>query len=119
MDENTYRIKKVKSLVIILLMALIHFALSALIVPATLLVGSNPSVEQPEPSLAFKALVVATTILHFPIISQSFYSRNWFPGGWIYIPIFINSLIWATGIFSVYYVFKKIRKKNTDGKRKS
>lgn len=118
MDENTYRNQKMKSLAIIVLMALIHFALSALIVPVTLTVGSNLSVDQAEPSLVLKALVVATRILHFPIISQSLYSRNWFPGGWIYIPIFMNSLLWATGIFSLYYVFKKIRKKKTNAKRK-
>lgn len=118
MDENTYRNQKMKGLAIILVMALIHFALSALIVPATLTVGSSVSVEQAEPSLTFKTLVVATRILHFPIISQSWYSRRWFPGGWIYIPIFINSLLWATGIFLLHYVYKNLKKKKTNGKRK-
>ena len=118
MDENTYRNQKMKWLAIILALALFHFALSALIVPAALTVGSTVSAEQPEPSSAFKTLVVVTRVLHFPIISQSWYSRQWFPGGWIYIPIFINSLLWATGIFSLYVVVKKIKKKKTNGKRK-
>jgi len=110
-----------KRFVIILLIALIHFALSVLIVPATLTMGSSVSVEQPEPSSAFKTLVLATRTLHFPMISHSWYSRHWFPGGWVYIPIFVNSLLWAAGIYSLLYIytaFKKLKKKKTDGSRK-
>jgi len=92
-------------------MALIHFALSVLIVPAALTVGSAVSAERPEPSSVFKALVVTTRILHFPIISQSLYSRHWFPGGWINIPIFFNSLIWAGGIYTLFFLYKKLKKK--------
>ena len=117
MDENTYRNTKMKGLAIFILIALIHFALSALIVPATLAVGGTPNFEQSEPSLTFKALVLATRVLHFPIISKSLYSRNWFPGGWIYIPIIINSLLWATGILSLHWVYKKIKEKKNNGKR--
>jgi hypothetical protein len=118
MDENTIRNQKMKGLVVIFLIALIHFGLSALIVPATLTFVDSTGVEQSEPSLTFKILVLATRTLHFPIISQSWYSRNWFPGGWIYIPVFINSLIWAAGIFTLHYAYKKIKKKKTNGKRK-
>ena len=100
-----------KSIVIILVIALIHFALSGLIVPATLMMSSSMSIEQLEPSSAFKTLVVTTRILHFPIISQSLYSRHWFPGGWINIPIFFNSLLWGGGIFSLRYIYKKLKKK--------
>ena len=100
-----------KSIVIILVIALIHFALCVLIVPAALTVGSAVSVKQPEPSSAFKTLVVTTRILHFPIISQSLYSRHWFPGGWINIPIFFNSLLWGGGIFSLRYIYKKLKEK--------
>ena len=85
--------------------------------PATLAVGGTPGYEQMEPGFAFKALVLATRVLHYPIISKSLYSRKWFPGGWIYIPILINSLLWASGIFSLRWVYKKIKKKKTNGKR--
>ena len=117
MDENTYRNQKMKGLVIFILIALIHFALSALVVPVTLAVGGAPSYEQSEPGLTFKALVLATRVLHYPIIAKSLYSSHWFPGGWIYIPIFINSLLWATGIFSLHWIYKKIKEKKTNGKR--
>ena len=118
MDENKLRKPRIKGLVIISLIALIHFALSALIVPVTLTVGGGPSYEQSEPSLTFKSLAMATRVLNFPIISQSLYSRHWFPGGWIYIPIFLNSLLWAAGIFSLYWIYKNIKKKKANGKRK-
>jgi hypothetical protein len=100
-----------KKFAIIILIALIHFALSVLIVATALSVGSAVTTEHAQPTLAFKALVVATKILHFPIISQSLYSRHWFPGGWIYIPIFVNSLLWAAGIYFLLYIYKKLRKK--------
>jgi hypothetical protein len=95
-----------------------HFALSVLIVPATLSVGRAVSTEQPEPALAFKSLVVATRILHFPIISQSLYSRYWFPGRWIAIPIFFNSFLWSIGIYLLLYFYNKLKKKKKNGYRK-
>lgn len=107
-----------KKFVIIILIALIHFALSVLIVPAALSVGSAVSTQQGEPSLTFKTLVVATRILHFPIISQSLYSRHWFPGRWIYIPIFLNSFLWSAGIYLLLYFYNKLIKMKKNAYRK-
>jgi len=107
-----------KKFVIITLIALIHFALSVLVVWTSLLVGSAVTAENAEPSLAFKALVLSTKILHYPIITQALYSRHWFPGGWIYFPIFINSLLWAAGIIFLYYIYKKLKNKKANGNRK-
>jgi hypothetical protein len=78
---------------------------SVLIVPAALSVGSAVS-------------TVATRILHFPIISQSLYSRHWFPGRWIYIPIFLNSFLWSAGIYLLLYFYNKLIKKKKNGYRK-
>ncbi len=107
-----------KKFVIIILIALMHFALSVLIVPATFSVGSAVSTEPPGPSLAFKSLVLATRILHFPIISQSLYSRHWFPGRLIAIPIFFNSFLWSIGIYLLLYFSNKLKKKKKNGYRK-
>jgi len=106
-----------KKFAIIILIALIHFALSVFIVSITLSVGSPISAEHSQPSFVFKALVVATKILHYPIISHSLYSRQWFPGGWIHIPIFINSLLSAVGIYSLFYIYTAFKNKfrNTQG----
>ncbi len=107
-----------KKFAIIILIALIHFALSVLIVATALSVGSAVTTEHAQPSLAFKALVVATKILHFPIISQSLYSRHWFPGRWIAIPIFFNSFLWSIGIYLLLYFYNKLKKKKKNGYRK-
>jgi hypothetical protein len=103
---------------IIVLIALIHFALSVSIVAVTLSIGSPLPSGQAQPSLGFKTLVFVTKILHFPIISQAVFSRHWFPGRWIYLPTFVNSLLWAAAICVLLYVHKKVKKKKTDGKRK-
>jgi hypothetical protein len=101
-----------KKLVIFLLIALIHFGLSVLIIPMTMSVAGALNAAQSMPTVGLKTLVAATRILHFPIISQSWYSRQWFPGDWIRIPILINSLLWAGGIYFLVIVFQKIRGKS-------
>jgi hypothetical protein len=97
-----------KKLAIFLLIALSHFALSVVIIPVTLSVAGALNATQSMPTLGLQTLVAATRILHFPIISLSWYSRQWFPGDWIRIPILINSFLWAGGIYFGVIVCKKI-----------
>ena len=97
-----------KNLVIFLIITLIHFGLSVLIIPITMSVAGALNAAQSMPTIGMQTLVAATRILHFPIISLSWYSRQWFPGDWIRIPILINSLLWAGGICFLVFVFKKI-----------
>jgi hypothetical protein len=98
-----------KKLAIFLFITLIHFGLSVLIIPMTMTVAGTLKAAQSMPTVGLKTLVAATRILHFPIISQSWYSRQWFPGDWIRIPILINSLLWAGGIYFLVIIFQKIR----------
>ena len=98
-----------KKLAIFLLIALSHFALSVVIIPVTLSVAGALNAAQSMPTLGLQTLVAATRILHFPIISLSWYSRQWFPGDWIRIPILINSFLWAGGIYFLVIVVRKIR----------
>ncbi len=100
-----------QKLAIFLLIALIHFGLSVLIIPMTRSVAGALNAAQSMPTMGLQALVAATRILHFPIISLSWYSRQWFPGDWIGIPIMINSFLWAGGIYFLVMVGKKIRGK--------
>lgn len=58
-------------------------------------------------ALLGKILVMVTRILYFPIITLSLYSRQWFPGNWIYIPIFANSLVWGSVIYFSFYLWRK------------
>jgi len=87
-----------KKFFVIILIALIHFGASVLIVAISMsvAVGANPV--PAEPTFGFQILVLATRILYFPIITLSWYPRQWFPGNWIYVPIIVNSFIWAGGI---------------------
>ncbi len=100
-----------KKFVIIVLIALIHFGSSLLIIAISMSVATAMNPVSAEPTFGFRILVVATRIIHFPIISLSLYSRQWFPGNWIYVPMLVNSLIWAAGIYVLFMLGKKIREK--------
>jgi len=100
-----------KKLAIFLLIALIHFGLSVVIIPVTMSVAGALNAAQSMPTSGLQTLVAATRMLHFPIISLSWYSRQWFPGDWIRIPMLINSFLWAGGIYFLVIVVRKIRGK--------
>jgi hypothetical protein len=95
----------------IILIALCHFGLCVLIVPMTMAVSSTMISQQPHSSPVIRLLVLLTGILHFPIISLSLYPRMWFPGNWIYLPIAMNSLIVAAGIYFLIIMGRKMFKK--------
>jgi len=75
-----------------------HFTVTNWLVPAamTAAIGDGP-IMQP-PGFIVQATVLITRILHFPVISYNLYNRQWVPGNWIYIPLLINSILWAAGI---------------------
>ena len=89
-----------KKFAIIGLTALVHFGLSILVVSASIWVATAANPVPPEPSPVFRML----------------YSRQWFPGNWIYVPILINSFLWAAGIYLLFLLVKKIGKKADNGK---
>ncbi|MGD9362127.1 MAG: hypothetical protein PVH85_24885 [Desulfobacterales bacterium] len=101
-----------KNFGIFLFIALIHFGLSVVILPITMSVAGNLNAAQTTSTIGLKALVTVTRILHFPIISLSWYSRQWFPGNWIGLPMFINSCLWAAGILGLAIVCRKITGKS-------
>jgi hypothetical protein len=94
----------------VVLIAGTHFALGRLVIPLATnrllaITDNNQTV-----TLVVQLLIWTTRILYFPIISLSLYSREWFPGDLIYIPIIINSLLWGVLIYGVLMVIKKIRR---------
>ena len=91
------------------LLALIHFGSSVLIVAISVSVLTDVDSVPAAPTFGVRLLVAATRILHFPIVSLSWYPRTWFPGNWIYLPIMVNSFIWAAGICALYLLVKKTR----------
>ena len=97
---------------IFLFIALIHFGLSVVIMPITMSVAGTLNAAQSTSTIGLKTLVAVTRILHFPIISLSWYSRQWFPGNWIHLPMFLNSCLWAAGILCLAIAFRKMRGKS-------
>ncbi len=100
-------LKLIKKIAVIGLIALIHFGLSVLIVATSMSVLTAVDSVPAEPTFGVRILVVATRMLHFPIVSLSWYPRPWFPGNWIYVPIIVNSFVWAVGIYLLYLLGKK------------
>ena len=96
-----------KRLSIILLIAAAHLAACRLIVFMTMHLGMFATGDRPWFGTIGKALVALTRVLYFPIVSLSLYSRHWFPGGWIYIPMIANSLLWAIVIYICYVIWRK------------
>jgi hypothetical protein len=105
-----------KKFAVIILIALIHFGASVLIVATSMSVMTAANPVPAEPTFGFRILVLATRILYFPIISLSWYPRQWFPGNWIHVPIIVNSFIWAVGIYVLLRLGGKIRDNNRIGK---
>ena len=92
-----------------LLIAVIHFGVSNLILPLTMALAQQGADTPEGPGLAVTLLVRATKLLHFPLITLALYPREWFPGNWVYLPMAVNSLIWAAGICWLVRVFRKTR----------
>ena len=97
-----------KKLAVFLIIALVHFGLSVVIMPITISVAGTLNAAQSTSTMGLKTLVAMTRILYFPIISLSWYSRQWFPGNWIRIPMLINSCLWAAGILCLAIVCRKM-----------
>ena len=98
----------------ILIIASVHLGVTKGIVAVTMS-GAVPPVYDPNMStLVTRTLVVVTKILYFPIITLAMYSRNWFPGHLIYIPIVLNSLLWAIVIFVAWRVLKGQKSRSSD-----
>ena len=108
-------VEDMKRFVVFLSVAVIHFGLSVMIVPVTNFAANAMNTAHLGPTLVIKTLVAVTRILHFPIISLSWYPRHWFPGDWIRIPIFVNSFLWAGGIFWTVFIFRKMFGKSRVG----
>jgi len=92
----------------VLLIAGTHFVLGRLVIP----LATNRLLAITDNGQSFtwlvQLLIWITRVLYFPIITLSLYSREWFPGNLIYIPIVINSLLWGILVYGVLRVIKKI-----------
>jgi len=90
-----------------IVIAIIHFSLSRFILPLTVALAGRAADTPNGPGLAVTLLVRVTKLLHFPLVTLALYPREWFPGNWVYVPIAVNSLIWASGIYWLIGIFRK------------
>lgn len=96
-----------KKLIAILSIAAVHLALSRIIVALTLTIDMLDPDTGRATVLFGKMMIHVTRILYFPILTLSLYSRQWFPGNLIYIPICINSLVWGLAVYWALHLWRR------------
>ena len=101
-----------KKIALIILIAMMHYGVCIFIVAASVSVATAMNPVPAEPTIGLRILVEATRVVYFPIISLSLYTRQWFPGSWIYVPMLLNSFIWGCGIFFLFMLGRKLRQKS-------
>ena len=106
--ENMKRASRVKWMTLIIIAAA-HFGLSHLIFPITAALAARTAGEPGAPGMAVTLLVRVTRLLHLPLVTLALYPREWFPGDWVYVPMALNSAIWAFGIYGLIVWFRKCR----------
>jgi hypothetical protein len=99
----------VRSVSLILVIGAAHFVLAKIIVAITMQMGMFAADGSQANGLIGHFLVWFTRVLYFPIISLSLYSRQWFPGNWIFIPMIANSLLWGMALYGIYCLFGRRR----------
>jgi hypothetical protein len=55
-----------------------------------------------------RSLMVMSKVLYFPVFTFAWYPRQFFPGNFVIIPLFINSLLWALVIYVLFVLVKRI-----------
>jgi len=100
-----------KKIAIILSVGLTHFGLGMGIILVARTWSTGDAFGYQPPPTSFRLLVEVTRIFHFPVISLGLYSRQWFPGDWIFIPVAVNSLLWGYGIYLLICLMRWIKNK--------
>ena len=94
---------------VILAIGAAHFVLAKIIVAITMQMGMFAADSSQATGVIGHFLVWFTRVLYFPIISLSLYSRQWFPGNWIFIPMVANSLLWGIVLYGIYRFYRRRR----------
>jgi hypothetical protein len=89
--------------------AAVHFIAAKIIVALTMQMGMFEVGSSRAAGYLGDILVGVTRVLFFPVITLSLYSRKWFPGDWIYVPLAVNSLLWGVTIYGLICLLKRFR----------
>jgi len=68
------------------------------------------NVNEPQMSFVGRGMIMLSKVLYFPVITLAWYPRQFFPGNYVVIPLFINSLLWALVIYALLILIKRIFK---------
>jgi hypothetical protein len=90
-----------------MVIALIHFGLSNLILPLTAVLAARAAAMD-GPGFGVTLLVRLTKLLHLPLVTLALYPREWFPGNWVYVPMALDSLIWAGGVSWLIRLYRRL-----------
>ena len=96
-----------KKLLTVIVLTVVHLAISRFIVAVAMKIDIFAADASWATVALGKTLIALTRILYFPIITLSLYSRQWFPGNWIYLPICANSLLWGTLFAIVFWWWRR------------
>ena len=95
-----------KRVLLILAIAVVHLVFTKVISIIALSVVTAHVHESQLPFIG-RSLMVMSKVLYFPVITFAWYPRQFFPGNFVIIPLFINSLLWA---FVVYVLFVLVKR---------
>jgi hypothetical protein len=90
-----------KKALIILSITVVHLVFTKVISVIALSVVSANAFES-QPSFIARSLMAMSKVLYFPVFTFAWYPRQFFPGNFVIIPLFINSLLWAVVIYVLY-----------------
>jgi hypothetical protein len=96
-----------KKALAILSIAVVHLVFTKVISMTALSVVTANAFES-QPSFVARSLMAMSKVLYFPVFTFAWYPRQFFPGNFVIIPLFINSLLWAVIIYVLYMFVEKI-----------
>lgn len=96
-----------RRIVSVILIAAVHGLLTKGLVALAMVTGMPAGQGAEMPTLITHIFVAATKVLYFPIITLSLYSRQWFPGNLVAIPMMVNSLLWGVAIYSLWALIRR------------
>jgi hypothetical protein len=95
-----------KNIFIILFIAVVHSVLTKFVSMVTLSVVTA-NVNETQMSFIGRLMMMLSKVLYFPVITMAWYPRQFFPGNFVVIPLFVNSLLWAFVIYALFMLIKR------------
>jgi len=96
-----------KKILLILVIAVTHAVFTKIVSMISLSVV-KANANEIQMSFIGRWMMMLSKVLYFPVITMAWYPRQFFPGNFIVIPLFINSLLWALMIYALLILIKRV-----------